>query len=175
MNDELSKRQAAIRLRVAGESIPDICRAVQRGESWLHKWWQRYLTLGPEGLYDLTRAMARAQRIGQIPADPRQNDVLGEMSPFEAHGHASSPSLVILDDRGRSYRKWRQRKIATQPARERVAPATAQPAPHPKHTPGHQTVVGHTRTNSPGPSRSIAPAAAGPRRRTRQRCLWPHQ
>jgi putative transposase len=56
MNDELSKRQAAIRLRVAGESIPDIYRAVQRGESWFHKWWQRYLTLGPQGLYDLTRA-----------------------------------------------------------------------------------------------------------------------
>ena len=59
MNDELSKRQAASRFRVAGEGIPDICRAVQRGESWLHKWWQRYLTLGPEGLYDLTRANQR--------------------------------------------------------------------------------------------------------------------
>jgi hypothetical protein len=61
MNDELSKRQAASRFRVAGEGIPDICRAVQYGESWFHKWWQRYLTLGPEGLYDLTRANQRAR------------------------------------------------------------------------------------------------------------------
>jgi putative transposase len=65
MNDELSKRQAAIRLRVAGESIPDICRAVQRAESWFHKWWKRYLTLGPEGLYDLTRASHRV--VNRIP------------------------------------------------------------------------------------------------------------
>jgi transposase InsO family protein len=65
MNDALSKRQAAIRLRVAGESIPDLWRAVQRMESWFHTWWKRYLTLGPEGLYDLTRANNRV--IHRIP------------------------------------------------------------------------------------------------------------
>jgi putative transposase len=59
MNDELSNRQAAIRLRLAGESIPVICHAVQRTEPWFHKWWKRYLALGPEGLYDLTRANQR--------------------------------------------------------------------------------------------------------------------
>jgi putative transposase len=56
MNDELSKRQAASRLRLAGEPIASICRSMQRTERWFHKWWQRYLTVGPEGLYDLTRA-----------------------------------------------------------------------------------------------------------------------
>jgi putative transposase len=65
MNDELSKRHAAIRLRVAGESIPAICHAVQRAESGFHKWWKRYLTLGPEGLYDLTRA--NHQVVNRIP------------------------------------------------------------------------------------------------------------
>lgn len=55
MGNELSDRQAAIRLRLAGESIDEICRTLKRSKSWFHKWWQRYLALGPEGLYDLTR------------------------------------------------------------------------------------------------------------------------
>jgi transposase InsO family protein len=29
---------------------------MHRSEAWFHKWWQRYLAEGPEGLYDLTRA-----------------------------------------------------------------------------------------------------------------------
>src|SRR5207249_8229866 len=39
---------------------------------------------------------------------------------------------------------------------------TAGLASQSNHSQGRQTAVGHTRTNSPGPSRSIAPAAAGP-------------
>jgi len=56
MHDELSVRQQAIRLRLAGERIEHICRSLQRSEAWLHKWWQRYLASGPEGLYDRSRA-----------------------------------------------------------------------------------------------------------------------
>jgi transposase InsO family protein len=37
--------------------------AVGRSEAWFHKWWDRYLQAGPEGLYDLTRARHVAQRI----------------------------------------------------------------------------------------------------------------
>lgn len=59
MNDELSKRQAAIRMRLAGESVEEICHTLHRARSWLQKWWQRYLDLGPEGLYDLSRANQR--------------------------------------------------------------------------------------------------------------------
>lgn len=55
MHDELSVRQMAIRLRLAGESIESICRTLKRSEAWFHKWWRRYLGSGPEGLYDLTR------------------------------------------------------------------------------------------------------------------------
>ena len=55
MQDELSVRQAAIRLRLAGESIESICRTLKRSRAWFHKWWRRYLESGPEGLYDLTR------------------------------------------------------------------------------------------------------------------------
>lgn len=63
MNDEFTARQRAITLRLAGRPVKDICRALGRTETWLHKWWRRYLELGAEGLYDLTRARHVAQRI----------------------------------------------------------------------------------------------------------------
>ena len=59
MHDELSARQAAIRLRLAGEKVDSICRTLNRSPAWLHKWWRRYLESGPAGLYDLTRANQR--------------------------------------------------------------------------------------------------------------------
>jgi transposase-like protein len=59
MQDELSARQAAIRLRLAGEKIESICRTSNRSPAWLHKWWRRYLEAGPAGLYDLTHANQR--------------------------------------------------------------------------------------------------------------------
>ena len=59
MRDELSARQAAVRLRLAGEKIESICRTLNRSATWFHKWWRRYLEAGPAGLYDLTRANQR--------------------------------------------------------------------------------------------------------------------
>jgi transposase InsO family protein len=55
MQDELSVRRAAIRLRLAGESVESICRTLKRSRAWFQKWWRRYLESGPEGLYDLSR------------------------------------------------------------------------------------------------------------------------
>jgi putative transposase len=55
MHDELSVRQTAIRLRLAGERIESICRTLQRSETWFYKWWRRYVESGPAGLYDLTQ------------------------------------------------------------------------------------------------------------------------
>src|SRR5438045_506632 len=63
MNDELAARHRAITLRLAGRSVKSICAAVGRTRVWFHKWWRRYLESGAEGLYDLTRANHRAQRI----------------------------------------------------------------------------------------------------------------
>lgn len=62
MNDELSIRQMAIRLRLAGENVESICGTLKRSKSWFQKWWQRYLSMGPEGLYDLTRANHQVAR-----------------------------------------------------------------------------------------------------------------
>ena len=56
MKDELSTRKAATRMRLAGESVESICSTLKRSKPWFHKWWQRYLAQGSEGLYDLTRA-----------------------------------------------------------------------------------------------------------------------
>jgi transposase InsO family protein len=56
MHDELTARQRAISLRLAGQPVKHICSALGRSEAWFHKWWRRYLEAGPEGLYDLTRA-----------------------------------------------------------------------------------------------------------------------
>jgi len=39
--------------------------------------------------------VARAQRVGHIPPDACQDDLLWEMGTFEAHRHRLSPSLGI--------------------------------------------------------------------------------
>ena len=66
MLDELSARQQAIRMRLAGEPVPLICKSLNRCEAWVHKWWQRYVTLGSDGLFDLTRA--NEQVVNRTPA-----------------------------------------------------------------------------------------------------------
>jgi hypothetical protein len=50
--------------------------------------------------------MARTQGISHVPSNARQNDLLREMGPFEAH-HALFPPLFTVDNRGRAYPKWR--------------------------------------------------------------------
>lgn len=66
MNDELSDRQRAIRMRLAGDTVPMIAQSLRRSEAWVHKWWQRYLTGGGDGLYDLTRAHSNV--VNRTPA-----------------------------------------------------------------------------------------------------------
>jgi len=56
MRNELTDRQQAIRMRLAGEKMATIYRTLHRSEAWVQKWWLRYLNAGGEGLYDLSRA-----------------------------------------------------------------------------------------------------------------------
>jgi hypothetical protein len=56
MNNELTDRQFAIQWRLADEPVEAICHRLKRSEKWFHKWWQRYVAEGPDGLYDLSRA-----------------------------------------------------------------------------------------------------------------------
>jgi transposase InsO family protein len=62
-NNELADRQQAIKLRLAGKSVVEICRTLGRSPDWFHTWWRRYRALGPNGLFDLTRANAQPRRI----------------------------------------------------------------------------------------------------------------
>src|SRR6266568_4966390 len=63
MNNELTDRQQAIKLRLAGRSVEDICRILGRTPAWFHIWWRRYRALGPNGLLELTRANVQPRRI----------------------------------------------------------------------------------------------------------------
>lgn len=63
MNNELSDRQQAIKLRLAGRSVEEICKILGRSPAWFHIWWRRYRALGPNGLFDLTRSNAQPRRI----------------------------------------------------------------------------------------------------------------
>jgi transposase InsO family protein len=63
MNNELSDRQQAIKLRLAGRSVAEICRILGRSPAWFHIWWRRYRALGPNGLFDLTRTTTQPRRI----------------------------------------------------------------------------------------------------------------
>jgi hypothetical protein len=55
--------------------------------------------------------MARAEGIGHLPADTRENDLVWEVGTLEGHRHHLSPSLVTLGQRERAYPKSPQRKI----------------------------------------------------------------
>ncbi|MFZ1039838.1 MAG: helix-turn-helix domain-containing protein [Anaerolineales bacterium] len=62
LNDEFSDRHRAIELRLAGESIPQLCSTLHRSRRWFHKWWNRYLEFGPDGLFDMTHAAHQVAR-----------------------------------------------------------------------------------------------------------------
>jgi len=63
MSNEFADRQQAIKLRLAGQSVEDICRLLGRTAAWFHRWWRRYRALGPNGLLELTRANVQPSRI----------------------------------------------------------------------------------------------------------------
>ncbi len=63
MDNELADRQQAIKLRLAGQSVKEICRLLGRSKVWFHLWWRRYRAQGPNGLFDLTRANVQPRRI----------------------------------------------------------------------------------------------------------------
>ena len=63
MNNELSDRQQAIKLRLAGRSVEEICRILGGSPAWFHIWWRRYRALGPNGWFDLTRTTTQPRRI----------------------------------------------------------------------------------------------------------------
>ncbi len=63
MNTEFADRQQAIKLRLAGHAVEEICRLLGHPPTWFHGWWRRYRALGSNGLFDLTRANVQPRRI----------------------------------------------------------------------------------------------------------------
>jgi putative transposase len=92
MHDELTARQHAISLRLAGRAVKHICSTLGRSEAWFHKWWGRYLEAGPAGLYDLTRANHHvAQRI----APELERAILSVRRRLQAHATPATRSSLI--------------------------------------------------------------------------------
>src|SRR5262249_11310687 len=89
--DEFAARQRAIHLRLAGRSIRYICSALGRGKAWFCKWWGRYLQVGPEGLYDLTRAN---HHVAQRLPPELQRAILSV--PRRRHAHACRATRYSL-------------------------------------------------------------------------------
>jgi transposase InsO family protein len=92
MSDELTARQRAISLRLAGRSVKQICSALGRGETWFHKWWHRYLQGGPEGLYDSTRACGHVAR--RIPPE-LERTILSVRRRLQAHASPATRYSLI--------------------------------------------------------------------------------
>jgi transposase InsO family protein len=67
MRDEYSDRHQAIQMRLAGQSVAQVCQTLRRSLRWFHKWWNRYLAYGPDGLFDLTRTTHQVAR--RIPPE----------------------------------------------------------------------------------------------------------
>ena len=51
MKDDFSDRYRALKLRLAGQSVEQICRVLGRSRAWFHGWWRRYRANGPDGLF----------------------------------------------------------------------------------------------------------------------------
>ncbi len=56
MKNEYFDRHMAIKLRLAGQSVEQICHTLNRSRDWFHTWWNRYINWGPDGLFDLSHA-----------------------------------------------------------------------------------------------------------------------
>jgi transposase len=63
MDNELADRQQAVKLRLAGRSVEEICQITNRSRDWFNTWWRRYRSFGPNGLFDLTRSNVQPRRI----------------------------------------------------------------------------------------------------------------
>jgi putative transposase len=92
MNDELTARQRAISLRLAGQSVKRICAALGRCEAWFHRWWRRYLEAGPEGLYDLTRA---SHHIARHISPELERTILTVRRRLQAHASPATRYSLI--------------------------------------------------------------------------------
>ena len=92
MNDEFSDRHRAIQLRLAGQSVQQICHALHRSPRWFHKWWTRYLEFGPDGLFDFSSSAH--QVAGRMPPD-LERTIVTIRRRLEGHLHPGARYQLI--------------------------------------------------------------------------------
>jgi transposase InsO family protein len=92
MLDELTARQRAISLRLAGQPVKHICSALGRCQAWFHRWWRRYLEAGPEGLYDRTRAN---HHVAQHLSPELERAILSVRRRLQAHASPATRYSLI--------------------------------------------------------------------------------
>lgn len=63
MKDEFVDRHQAIKLRLAGKAVVEICQLLGRSADWFHRWWRRYRAEGVAGLYDNSHVSSQPRRI----------------------------------------------------------------------------------------------------------------
>ena len=97
MSDELSLRQRAIRLKLAGWSVSGICHRLERSRDWFYKWWSRYTDEGAAGLRERSCAPQTASRI--CPSEIRQtilairDRLMRRHGPRERYRLAGAPTI----------------------------------------------------------------------------------
>jgi transposase-like protein len=70
MATDFRRRQGAIRLRLAGQSVPEICQQLGCSRAGFYTWWQRYQQQGADGLRERSRAPHTSPH--QTPDEMRQ-------------------------------------------------------------------------------------------------------
>ena len=97
MNNELADRQQAIKLRLAGQSVDAICCALSRPRAWFYHWWRHYRALGPNGLYEQTRANVQPRRIspelGRSILNVRQR-LASQAHPGTRYSHIGASTIL---------------------------------------------------------------------------------
>jgi transposase InsO family protein len=86
LKDEFLDRQQAIRLRLAGHAVDEICHTLGRSRDWFHTWWRRYQALGATSLFDLTRARQQPSRL----APDLERTIISVRHRLESPLHAST-------------------------------------------------------------------------------------
>jgi hypothetical protein len=56
MNGEFSDRHQSIIMRLAGQAVQPVCRALHRPPCWFHRLWNGYLEFGPFGHFEFSHA-----------------------------------------------------------------------------------------------------------------------
>ena len=91
VKDEFSDRHQAIKLRLAGRAVDEICQVLGHSHDWFHTWWRRYQAMGVTGLYDQTRTNYQPPRI----SPDLERSILSIRRRLEAQHHPQTRYSLI--------------------------------------------------------------------------------